>query len=75
MAKTMLKKQEAQATVSARRAIVEGAVGMVQQALARLESKGTVKLSDEKKALMVKNQLVVLICDKPTAPAVPLASK
>lgn len=75
MAKLMLKKQEAQAVVSARQAIVEGAVSMVQQALARLERKGTLKLSDEKKALMVKNQLVVLICDHPAAPAVPLSSR
>ncbi len=56
----MLQRQQAAAVVAARQRIVEGAVGMVELALARLEQHAMVELDDERKAAMVSNLLVVL---------------
>jgi regulator of protease activity HflC (stomatin/prohibitin superfamily) len=66
IAQAMLRQQQASAVVGARRQIVEGAVGMVELALARLEEKGVVELDEERKAAMVSNLLVVLCSEQAT---------
>jgi regulator of protease activity HflC (stomatin/prohibitin superfamily) len=70
IAQTMLRRQQAEAVVSARQRIVEGAVGMVELALARLEEKEIVELDSERKAAMVSNLLVVLCSEQNTQPVV-----
>jgi regulator of protease activity HflC (stomatin/prohibitin superfamily) len=70
IAQAMLRQQQASAVVGARRTIVEGAVGMVQLALARLEEEGVVELDEERKATMVSNLLVVLCSEQATQPVV-----
>jgi regulator of protease activity HflC (stomatin/prohibitin superfamily) len=70
IASAMLKRQQAEAIVSARAKIVEGAVGMVQMALDKLKADNIVDLDDDKKAAMVSNLLVVLCSDKETTPVV-----
>jgi regulator of protease activity HflC (stomatin/prohibitin superfamily) len=70
IAPAMLRRQQAGALVAARQRIVEGAVGMVQLALARLEEQDVVELDPERKAAMVSNLLVVLCSDHPTLPVV-----
>lgn len=70
IASAMLKRQQAQAIVSARRQIVDGAVGMVKMALDELESQGVVTLDDERKANMVSNLLVVLCGEENARPVV-----
>jgi len=60
IAAVMLQRQQASAIVDARKMIVEGAVGTVEMALARLNASGTVELDEERKAAMVSNLLVVL---------------
>jgi hypothetical protein len=60
IAQAMLRQQQANAVVGARTRIVEGAVGMVQLALQRLQEYGVVELDEERKAAMVSNLLVVL---------------
>ena len=60
IAADMLRRQQADAVVAARSRIVEGAVGMVDMALAMLSEKGIVELDEERKAAMVSNLLVVL---------------
>ena len=67
---TMLQRQQASAIISARRLIVEGAVGMVEMALARLSEKKIVELDEERKAAMVSNLLVVLCGDRSVNPVV-----
>jgi regulator of protease activity HflC (stomatin/prohibitin superfamily) len=66
IAQAMLRQQQANAVVGARRRIVEGAVGMVQLALTRLEEDGIVELDEERKAAMVSNLLVVLCSEQAT---------
>ena len=66
----MLQRQQAGAIVAARARIVEGAVGMVEQALERLERDDIVSLDDERKAAMVSNLLVVLCGDSRATPVV-----
>jgi regulator of protease activity HflC (stomatin/prohibitin superfamily) len=66
IAQAMLRQQQASAIVGARQRIVEGAVGMVQLALARLEQEGVVELDEERKAAMVSNLLVVLCSEQAT---------
>jgi regulator of protease activity HflC (stomatin/prohibitin superfamily) len=66
IAQAMLRQQQASAVVGARRTIVEGAVGMVQLALARLEAEEVVQLDEERKAAMVSNLLVVLCSEQAT---------
>ena len=63
IAQAMLRRQQAEAIVAARQRIVEGAVGMVEAALARLEEREVVVLDDERRAAMVSNLLVVLSSD------------
>jgi regulator of protease activity HflC (stomatin/prohibitin superfamily) len=70
IAQAMLRQQQASAVVGARRTIVEGAVGMVQLALQRLEEEGVVELDEERKAAMVSNLLVVLCSEQATQPIV-----
>jgi len=66
IAQAMLRQQQANAVVGARQRIVEGAVGMVQLALERLEAEGVVELDEERKAAMVSNLLVVLCSEQAT---------
>jgi regulator of protease activity HflC (stomatin/prohibitin superfamily) len=70
IAHAMLRRQQAGAVVAARQMIVDGAVGMVESALARLDADGLVELDPERKAAMVSNMLVVLCSDHPTQPVV-----
>ena len=70
IAGAMLKRQQATAIVAARHKIVEGAVGMVEMALAELSNKGIVSLDEERRAAMVSNLMVVLCSDKDTTPVV-----
>jgi regulator of protease activity HflC (stomatin/prohibitin superfamily) len=70
IAQAMLRRQQANAVVAARSRIVEGAVGMVELALARLDEHGIVQLDEERKAAMVSNLLVVLCADQPASPVV-----
>lgn len=70
IASAMLQRQQAEAIVAARSRIVDGAVGMVEMALARLDQSSQVRLDDEKKAAMVSNLLVVLCGDRAAQPVV-----
>lgn len=70
IAAVMLQRQQASAIIDARKMIVDGAVGMVEMALERLKSNGTVKLDEDKKATMVSNLLVVLCGNKDAQPVV-----
>ena len=70
IAQAMLRRQQASAVVAARSRIVEGSVGMVEMALARLDEHGIVELDEERKAAMVSNLLVVLCADQPASPVV-----
>jgi regulator of protease activity HflC (stomatin/prohibitin superfamily) len=70
IAQAMLRRQQANAVVAARSRIVDGAVGMVELALERLQERGIVDLDEERKAAMVSNLMVVLCSDQPAAPVV-----
>ena len=70
IAQAMLQRQQASAVVAARHQIVEGAVGMVEMALERLEQRAVVELDDERRAAMVSNLLVVLCGTQATQPVV-----
>ena len=70
IAAVMLQRQQASAIIDARKMIVDGAVGMVEMALERLESNSSIKLDDERKAAMVSNLLVVLCGNKDAQPVV-----
>jgi hypothetical protein len=70
IAQAMLRQQQANAVVGARQRIVEGAVGMVQLALQRLQEEDVVELDEERKATMVSNLLVVLCSEQATQPVV-----
>jgi len=70
IAQAMLRRQQAQAIVAARFKIVEGAVGMVQQALQDLSDKKIVNLDEEKKAQMVNNLMVALVADHEAIPVI-----
>ena len=70
IAADMLRRQQADAIVAARQRIVEGAVGMVEQALARLDEHDVVVLDDERRAAMVANLLVALCSDQSMQPVV-----
>ena len=70
IAQAMLRRQQASAVVAARSRIVDGAVGMVEQALNRLTEEGVVELDEERTAAMVSNLMVVLCGDQPPAPVV-----
>ncbi|WP_250323886.1 SPFH domain-containing protein [Williamsia sp. CHRR-6] len=68
IAQAMLRRQQAGAVIAARQQIVEGAVGMVDMALQRLDERQVVELDEERKAAMVSNLLVVLCGDRDTQP-------
>ena len=70
IAAVMLRRQQADAIISAREKIVEGAVSMVKMALDRLADDGVVELDEERKAAMVTNLLVVLCGDEGAQPVV-----
>ena len=70
IAQAMLQRQQAGAIIAARALIVEGAVGMVEMALAKLAEKQVVSLDEERKAQMVSNLLVVLCGERATQPVV-----
>ena len=66
----MLRRQQAEAVISARTKIVHGAVSMVEMALHELSDKDVVHLDEERKAAMVSNLLVVLCSDHEATPVV-----
>ncbi|XHS79767.1 SPFH domain-containing protein [Burkholderiaceae bacterium UC74_6] len=70
IAQVMLRRQQAEAVISARQKIVQGAVTMVESALQGLSERRIVELDDERKAAMVSNLLVVLCSDRETQPVV-----
>ena len=70
IAGAMLRRQQAEAVLAARRYIVQGAVEMVQHALEQLSERDIVKLDDERRATMVSNLLVVLCGDRDAQPVV-----
>ena len=70
IAEAMLRRQQAAAVVAARRTIVEGAVGMVEEALELLAERSVVDLDEDAKASMVANLLVVLTSEQQTTPIV-----
>ena len=70
IAAVMLQRQQASAIIDARKMIVDGAVGMVEMALERLNEKDVVKLDEERKAAMVSNLLVVLCGNRDAQPIV-----
>lgn len=66
----MLRRQQADAIISAREKIVEGAVSMVKMAIDKLSDEAVVELDEERKAAMVSNLLVVLCGDESAQPVV-----
>lgn len=70
IASAMLRRQQATAIVAARHKIVEGAVSMVEMALAELSRKQVITLDEERKAAMVSNLMVILCSDKDASPVV-----
>ena len=70
IAGAMLQRQQASAIIAARRKIVDGAVGMVQMALAKLSADHVVELDAERKAAMVSNLLVVLCGEREAHPVI-----
>ncbi len=68
IAAAMLRRQQASAIIAARQKIVEGAVGMVENALSLISEKSLVLLDDDRKAAMVSNLLVVLCSDRDAQP-------
>jgi regulator of protease activity HflC (stomatin/prohibitin superfamily) len=70
IASVMLRRQQAEAIVSARQQIVQGAVGMVRTALAELDSQRIVELDPERRAAMVSNLLVVLCGNNDANPVI-----
>lgn len=69
IAQAMLQRQQADAIISARRKIVEGAVGMVQDAIGQIESEG-VELDEERRASMINNLLVSIVSDNGSQPVI-----
>ena len=70
IASVMLRRQQADAIISAREKIVAGAVSMVELALNKLSEREVVQLDEEKKATMVSNLLVVLCADESASPVI-----
>ena len=70
IASAMLRRQQADAIISAREKIVEGAVSMVDLALKKLSADNIVELDEERKAAMVSNLLVVLCADESASPVI-----
>lgn len=70
IASAMLQRQQATAIIAARQKIVEGAVGMVQMALAKLENESVVTLDEERKAAMINNLMVAIVSDRAASPVI-----
>lgn len=70
IAAAMLQRQQASAIVAARQKIVEGAVGMVEMALKKIDENGMAKLDEERKAAMVSNLMVVLCGERAAQPVI-----
>lgn len=70
IAQAMLQRQQASAIIAARKQIVEGAVGMVQDAIDQLEQDGTVELDDERRVAMANNLLVSIVADQGIHPVI-----
>ena len=70
IASAMLQRQQAQAVLSARKVIVDGAVGMVKSAIEQLADDGVVELDEDKKAQMVNNLMVAIVSDKGSQPVI-----
>ena len=70
IAGAMLRRQQADAIIAARTRIVDGAVGMVEMALKRLEEENVITLDEERKAAMVNNLLVALVSDREAQPVI-----
>lgn len=70
IAQAMLRRQQAEAVIAARKTIVQGAVGMVEMALRELSAKSVVQLDDERRAAMVSNLMVVLCSETEVHPVV-----
>jgi hypothetical protein len=70
IAASMLQRQQASAIIDARKMIVDGAVGMVEMALEKLNENNVVQLDEERKAAMVSNLLVVLCGNRDAQPIV-----
>ena len=70
IAQAMLRRQQAEAVIAARRMIVNGAVSMVEMALDELKTREVVDLDDERKAAMVSNLLVVLCAESEVTPVI-----
>jgi len=70
IAQAMLRRQQAQAIIAARKKIVEGAVGMVDMALRALSEQNIVDLDQDKKATMVNNLMVALVSDREVSPII-----
>lgn len=74
IASAMLQRQQAAAIVAARQTLVEGAVGMVQMALAKLQQEGVVELDEERKAAMISNLMVSIVGERGIQPVVNVGS-
>ncbi|MCQ2009016.1 MAG: SPFH domain-containing protein [Sporolactobacillus sp.] len=70
VAQAMLQRQQASAIVSARQKIVEGAVGMAQMAIQRLQDEHVVELDEERKVNMINNLMVAIVSDKGSQPVI-----
>lgn len=70
IAHAMLQRQQANAILAARKIIVEGAVGMVQMAIEKLEKEGVVDLDEEKKAQMINNLMVSIVSERSSQPVI-----
>ncbi|MFD1850464.1 SPFH domain-containing protein [Oceanobacillus bengalensis] len=70
IAQAMLQRQQASAIISARKQIVDGAVGMVQDAIERIEKEGIVELDDERRVAMINNLLVSIVSDHGAQPVI-----
>ncbi|MCO7125930.1 SPFH domain-containing protein [Sporolactobacillus shoreicorticis] len=70
VAQAMLQRQQASAIISARKKIVEGAVGMAQMAIQRLQEEHVVELDEERKVAMINNLMVAIVSDKGSQPVI-----
>ncbi|MGI6361042.1 MAG: SPFH domain-containing protein [Bacillota bacterium] len=74
IASAMLQRQQAAAILAARKIIVEGAVGMAQMAITRLENNGVMDLDDERRINMINNLMVAIISDRSATPVINVGS-
>ncbi|MBE3591120.1 MAG: hypothetical protein IMW98_09960 [Firmicutes bacterium] len=74
IASAMLQRQQAAAIIAARQKIVEGAAGMVQMALEKLQREGVLELDEERKAAMVNNLMVAVIGERGAQPVLNIGS-